>query len=81
MSRTSDEPVVSLGDWWGPLVAKRREQLGLTQQELAELCSVTQQTVSKIERGQIVPRDNLKRTLSLKLATPIDQLFPWPRAS
>lgn len=67
-----------LGDVWGRRVAERRESLGLTQSQLAELCEVTQQTISKIERGEVVPLDALKVRLAAALVTKPWQLFPWP---
>lgn len=70
--------MTSLGDLWGARVAARREELRLTQAELAELCEVTQQTISKIERGLIIPLDRLKVTLAGHLRTTPDELFKWP---
>ncbi|MBR9680103.1 MAG: CBS domain-containing protein [Candidatus Altiarchaeota archaeon] len=37
-------------------VGKKRRQLGLTQQELAKLSSVSQSTIAKLETGRLVPR-------------------------
>jgi transcriptional regulator with XRE-family HTH domain len=68
----------SLGDVWGQRVAARREELGLTQAQLAELAQIKQQTVSKIERGEVVPLDALKVVLADALGTHPWRLFPWP---
>lgn len=70
--------VTSLGKEWGERVAQRRESLGFTQKQLAELCDVSQQTISKIEAGAMIPLDRLKVTLAHKLATTPDELFRWP---
>lgn len=63
---------------WGGRVRHRRKALGLTQQQLADLLDVPVQTVSKVERGQIVPRDYLRAGLAIRLCVEIDELFPWP---
>jgi DNA-binding XRE family transcriptional regulator len=63
---------------WGDRVQKRRDALGLTQAELANLCQpLTQQTISRIENSTLIPRDTTKRTIAEKLATTVDDLFPW----
>lgn len=66
---------------WGVNVADAREDLGLTQLQLAELCDVTQQTISKVERGVIRPRDRLKLRLAEALGRRPSDLFPWPSPS
>lgn len=71
--------VQSLGEFWGRRVAERREALGLTQAQLADLCGVTQQSISRIEGGAVIPRDSLKITLSVKLGTTPGELFAWPK--
>lgn len=73
--------VQSLGEFWGRRVAERREALGLTQAQLADLCNVTQQSISRIESGAVIPRDSLKMTLSSQLGTNPGELFVWPARS
>lgn len=63
---------------WGARVRARRALLGLNQRELAALVGVPIQTISKIERGDIMPRDYLKAALALYLACEVNDLFPWP---
>lgn len=70
----------ALAEVWGRNVAERREALHLSQVQLAELCDVAQQTISKIERGDIVPRDALKQMLADRLRTTPAALFPWPKS-
>lgn len=70
--------VQSLGEFWGRRVAERREALDLTQTQLAGLCGITQQSVSRIEAGTTIPRDSLKMTLASKLGTTPGDLFAWP---
>ena len=68
----------NLGLGWGALIAARRAELHLSQSALADLCSVSQQTISKIERGLMVPLDPLKLRLAAGLAIHPAELFPWP---
>lgn len=63
---------------WGALVKARRRLLHLSQPQLADLVGCRVQTISKVERGQIVPRDYLKAAIALSLATEVGELFPWP---
>lgn len=41
--------------WFGRLIAERRKAAGIRQSELAERFGVDQSTVSKWERGRLVP--------------------------
>ena len=68
----------SLGQRWGPLIATRRAEVGLSQAALAERSGVSQQTISKIERGLMVPLDPLKQRLAAALEAHPGDLFPWP---
>ena len=70
------EPHAALS--WGSRVQQRRSALNLTQLQLAELCGLTQQTISKIERNAIVPRDRVKQLIAQKLGARVSELFPWP---
>ncbi len=51
--------------WNSASVRALREQLGLTQQELADELNVRQQTVSEWETGQYRPRGASEKLLSL----------------
>jgi DNA-binding XRE family transcriptional regulator len=73
------EVVKLLGEKWGREVTATRTRYEMTQHELAERCGVTQQTISKIEMGAILPTDELKVVMSLRLATTPDTLFAWPQ--
>jgi len=59
-------------------VLQRRLGMQLGQAELAVRCGVSQQTISKIEKGVKVPFDDLKLQLARALDTSPDLLFPWP---
>lgn len=57
---------------------RRRELLGLSQAQLADRCGVTQQSISRIEAGRSLPRDDLKLALAAQLGCSPRTLFPWP---
>lgn len=64
---------------WGKRIAARRKALGFTQQRLGELCGgIVQPTISKIERGDLVPGDELKWKLAGALGMSLDELFAYP---
>ncbi|HET7486876.1 MAG TPA: helix-turn-helix transcriptional regulator [Acidimicrobiales bacterium] len=64
---------------WGKRIAKRRAELQYSQRRLGELCGgVAQPTISKIERGDLVPGDELKWKLAGALQLPLDELFAYP---
>lgn len=58
-------------------MARRRQELRLSQADLARECGVTQQTVSSIERAEHGPSDALKVQLARALEQPVEQLFPF----
>jgi DNA-binding XRE family transcriptional regulator len=62
----------------GARVHARRKELGLSQEKIAKAVGVTIQTISKIERGDILPRDYLRAAISHVLACEIDDLWPYP---
>jgi len=74
------QPTVTatLGAYWGARVAARRADLGLTQTQFADVVGVTQQTISKIENGGMIPHDKLKVTIAQKTGTRVADLFAWP---
>jgi len=60
----------------GERIARRREQLGLTQQQVAERAGVRQAEISRIERGKANPT----QTTLEKIAAALDaQLVLVPR--
>lgn len=66
---------------WGARVAQARRSRRLSQLALARACDVSQQTVSKVEHGEICPHDRLKLRLAAALDVPPAALFPWPVGS
>jgi len=65
---------------WGSKVKARRTALGLTLAQVAEMSegAVRAQTLSKIELGEIEPRDYMKLAIAVALLTEVDALFPMP---
>ena len=52
----------------------------MTQARLAELAGVTQQSISRIERGEVTPRVTTMYDIARALGTSIDALFPMTSA-
>jgi transcriptional regulator with XRE-family HTH domain len=63
---------------WGARVGAARRSRRLSQVALAGACGVSQQTISKVEHGEICPHDKLKLRLAAALDLPPAALFPWP---
>ena len=72
-------PEVPLEDWGARVVEARRARR-LSQTALAEAAGVTQQTISKVEQGDICPHDRLKMRLAAALDLHPSELFPWPES-
>lgn len=70
--------VETLAERWGSKIEARRVELGFTQTQLASLCDVTQQTISKVEAGQMIPHDRLKAVIADRLMVEPGELFNWP---
>lgn len=64
---------------WGSNVRARRTEMGLTLDQLATLADTTPQTVFKVERGEIVARENVRLALAFALMREVGDLFPMPR--
>jgi transcriptional regulator with XRE-family HTH domain len=56
----------------GERIRKSREEIGMSQSKLAELCGVAKQTIYKYEKDIItnIPMDNLKKVASILRVTP-----------
>lgn len=65
-------------DVWGDFLRYARHHRGLSQEALAVAAGTSQQTVSKIESGDLCPHDKLKARLAEALDVPAGVLFPWP---
>lgn len=63
---------------WARGVTERRHQLGLSQDQLAELSGLTQAGISIIESGKGLPQVVSIIALARALGTTPGELFPWP---
>ncbi len=59
----------------GRKIRNRREELGMTQPELAETARLSQSSISQIEKGVFVPRDSTIVVLALALKIPPEELL------
>lgn len=60
----------------GKLVQKRRREVDMSQEELADAVGTTQQTISRVEAGVFEPRDYLKGRIASELGVKVRVLFP-----
>ena len=58
-----------------PNLRDHRTRAGLTQQQLADLVSVTRKTINTIENGVFVPSTTLSLKLARTLSTTVEELF------
>ncbi len=58
-------------------LAQFRAQKGLTQQELADLASVSRQTIISLERGRYNPSINLAFRLAHLFGVTVEELFVY----
>lgn len=56
-------------------VRERREELGLSQVDLARMAGVGQHTVSDIETGRHIPRVDVAILIARALLRPVEELF------
>ena len=71
----------------GPAIRRRRQDLGLTQADLADAAEIANETVSRIERGRLTPSVDIAERIAQALGTTVVQLRdrkrvapPGPRA-
>lgn len=57
------------------VVKVERTRCGLTQAQLAEMVSVSRQTIHSIEKGRYIPSTTLALKLARALDRPVEQLF------
>jgi transcriptional regulator with XRE-family HTH domain len=65
---------------WATRVHQRRVEIGMTQAQLAELADVTQQAISRVEKGEVIPRLATMWAIASALGTSIEVLFPMTSA-
>ncbi|MBR0485694.1 MAG: helix-turn-helix transcriptional regulator [Oscillospiraceae bacterium] len=59
----------------GRKIRNRREELRMTQPELAETARLSQSSISQIEKGVFIPRDSTIVVLALALKMPPEELL------
>ena len=59
----------------GNRIRNRREELGMTQPELAEIARLSQSSISQIEKGIFVPRKSTIVILAIALHLPPEELL------
>ena len=62
----------------GILIAKRRQEKGLTQEELALTCETSQSHVGKIERGEQAPGLVILLKIAYALNCKVSDFTPFP---
>ncbi len=67
--------IMTLKAIFGRNLATARKSAGLTQEQLAEICDVTIETISNIERGLKGPRFDLIEKLAAAVSVDPHQLF------
>ena len=58
-------------------IRRLRQERGLTQEALAQVCRVTRQTVIALEADKYAPSLELAFRLSRALDAPLDAVFEW----
>lgn len=67
--------------YFNGLVRKRREELGITQKQIADACNCSTAQISHIEQLRLYPTKETANKISIILDMPIDKLFPeWLEA-
>lgn len=62
----------------GAIVTERREALGLSVRQVAAVIDVPVQTLYRVEKGELIPRDYLRLAIAHVLAVEVVDLFPMP---
>ncbi|MBN2852105.1 MAG: helix-turn-helix transcriptional regulator [Clostridia bacterium] len=60
---------------WGNIIKDKRKELGYTQEMLADIASVSNVYISKLERGQVNPSCRILEKLCNGLGIDINYLF------
>lgn len=65
----------------GSRLRSRRKELGLSQAQLAFAAGVREQTISKAELGEIVPKDAVRMALVAVLLCEVSDIWSYPERS
>jgi transcriptional regulator with XRE-family HTH domain len=63
---------------WSNRLDSRMQALGVSVGDLADIAGTSYQTIWKIKRGDIYPREYLRVSIALALGAGVDDLFPMP---
>ncbi len=63
------------------MIAARRAECGLTQEQLARAAGVSRQTIGAIEKGDYNPSTVLALRLAHLLVSPVERLFSLPASA
>ncbi|MCL1915156.1 MAG: helix-turn-helix domain-containing protein [Desulfovibrionaceae bacterium] len=77
MGRKVRKPLASL---FGGLVSVKRRQLGMSQEALAGLVGISQESLSRMEKGVIAPRFERLQNFADALGCEVADLFRLPKA-
>jgi len=72
MAKRTQKPVMAS---FGALISERRKMLGLSQELLAERVDISQESLSRMEKGLIAPRFERLRLFAEALKCSIPDLF------
>lgn len=61
---------------WGVRFQRRRDSLGLSQTDIAEITGLTQQSISRIENDEVDPRFSTLEKLAKAVVMDVNKLFP-----
>ena len=67
----------TLAQRWGLKIAELRSDQNISQVDLAAAAGTTQQTISRIERGEQVPSDGMRVRLARALDVYVTELFRY----
>lgn len=70
-----------VGKWaidCGRNVARRREALGWSREQMAGIVGTSEASIHRIESGKLNPRDHLKLAIASALAVEVPDLWPFP---
>ncbi len=62
----------------GQLIQQRRELLGVSRRDMADLVGTTEATMQRIESGKLNPRDPLRLAIAGVLRCEVADLWPYP---
>lgn len=74
-------PSTELSERWGPRIRARRKAMGLSIARLGAAADIEPGHLSRIERGLVVPGDEVRVKLARALGVRVEELFSYPDTS